>query len=54
MYLIKMCLFVLQCVVSLANDLPIVWENKINMPYMYSLFILYILKENANNLYKCK
>ena len=37
--------------VSLANGLPIVWEDKINMPYMYSLFILYIFKDNANNMY---
>lgn len=46
--------FVLQCMVSLANDLPLVWENKVNMPCMYSLFILYIFKDNANNLYKFK
>lgn len=37
--------FVLQCMVSLANHLPVVWEDKINMPYMYSLFILYIFKD---------
>lgn len=43
MYLTQMCLLFLQTMVSLANELPIVLENKVNMPRVCTvLFILYI------------
>lgn len=39
-----MCLLVLQSMMSLANELPIVLENKVNMPYMYSFVYNVYLK----------
>lgn len=44
MYLIQMCLLFLQTTVSLANELPIVLENKVNMPCMYSFVYIVYLK----------
>lgn len=44
MYLIQMCLLFLQTMVSLANELPIVLENKVNMPCMYSFVYIVYLK----------
>lgn len=45
MCLIQMCLLFLQTMVSLANELPIVLENKvINMPCMYSFVYIVYLK----------
>lgn len=39
-----MCLLVLQSMMSLANELPIVLENKVNMPCMYSFVYNVYLK----------
>lgn len=44
MYLIQMCLLFLQSMASLANKLPIVLENKVNMPCMYSFVYIVYLK----------
>lgn len=44
MYLIQMCLLFLQTMVSLANELPIVLENKVNLPCMYSFVYIVYLK----------
>ena len=39
------CAFLfLQTMVSLANELPIVLEDKVNMPYMYSFVYIVYLK----------
>lgn len=39
-----MCLLFLQTMVSLANELPIILENKVNMPCMYSFVYIVYLK----------
>lgn len=44
MYLIQMCLCFWQTMVSLAHQLPIVLENKVNMPSMYSFVYIVYLK----------
>lgn len=40
----QMCLLFLQTMVSLANELPIILENKVNMPCMYSFVYIVYLK----------
>lgn len=42
-YILYRCAF-LQTMVSLANELPVVLENKVNMPYMYSFVYIVHLK----------
>lgn len=44
MCLTQRCLLFLQNMVSLANELPIVLENKVNMPCMYSFVYIVYLK----------
>lgn len=44
MYFFRCAFFFLQTMVSLANELPIILENKVNMPCMYSFVYIVYLK----------